>query len=141
MLQKYFSCKRGLYHYISMAEGNYRDYLRGETVRAKKYFYVLRPLLACRWILERGTPPPMLFSELAEAMLDPALMPEVDRLLALKRGAPEVREIPQIKELNRYLNEGIARVREKLSSFSREQAPDWDELNELFLSELKRDRR
>ena len=140
MLQKYFSCKRGLYHYISMAEGNYRDYLRGETVRAKKYFYVLRPLLACRWILERETPPPMLFSELAETMLDPALVPEVDRLLALKRGAPEVREIPQCKELNRYLDEGIDQVKEKLSAFSREQAPDWDELNELFLSELKRDR-
>ena len=119
----------------------YRDYLRGETVRAKKYFYVLRPLLACRWILERGTPPPMLFSELAEDMLDPTLVPEVDRLLALKRGAPEVREIPQCKELNRYLDEGIAQVKEKLSAFSREQAPGWEELNELFLSELKRDRR
>jgi predicted nucleotidyltransferase len=82
----------------------------------------------------------MLFSELVDAMLDPALMPEVDRLLALKRGAPEVREIPQSKELNRYLDDGIAQVKEKLSAFSREQAPDWKELNDLFLSELKRDR-
>ena len=65
----YFSTKLSLYHYISMAEGNYRDYLKGELVRAKKYFYVLRPVLACRWILEKQTPPPMLFSELASAEL------------------------------------------------------------------------
>ena len=52
-----------------MAEGNYRDYLKGELVRAKKYFYVLRPVLACLWIMEKQTPPPMLFSELAAAEL------------------------------------------------------------------------
>ena len=59
---QYFSTKRSLYHYISMAEGNYREYLKRDMVRAKKYFYVLRPILACQWILEKGTPPPMLFS-------------------------------------------------------------------------------
>lgn len=55
LMMHYFSSKKTLYHYISMAEGNYREYLQGEIVRAKKYFYVLRPVLACRWILDRGT--------------------------------------------------------------------------------------
>lgn len=59
---KYFSSKRGLSHYLSMAGGNYREYLKGDMVKAKKYFYVLRPILTCRWILDKGTPPPMLFS-------------------------------------------------------------------------------
>ena len=37
-----------------MAFGNWRDYLRGrEEVSLKKYLYVFRPLLACRWILWR----------------------------------------------------------------------------------------
>lgn len=45
---KYFSSKRGLSHYLSMAGGNYREYLKGDMVKAKKYFYVLRPILACR---------------------------------------------------------------------------------------------
>lgn len=48
----YFSVKHSLYHYISMAEGNYKKYLRTEMVKAKKYFYVLRLLLAGQWILE-----------------------------------------------------------------------------------------
>ncbi|MBR0440703.1 MAG: nucleotidyltransferase domain-containing protein, partial [Firmicutes bacterium] len=81
IMNDYFSRKKSLYHYISMAEGNYREFLKGETVKAKKYFYVLRPVLACRWVLDRGTPPPMLFSDLASAELPGYLRPEVDRLL------------------------------------------------------------
>ena len=42
IMGEYFSTKKSLYHYISMAEGNYREYLKTEMVRAKKYFYVLR---------------------------------------------------------------------------------------------------
>ncbi len=46
IMQQYFSSKRGLSHYLSMAGRNYREYLKGEKVKAKKYFYVLRPVLA-----------------------------------------------------------------------------------------------
>ena len=35
-----------------MAEENYKKYLRTEMVKAKKYFYILRSLLAGQWILE-----------------------------------------------------------------------------------------
>ena len=67
ILHHYFSSKSGLWHYLHMAEGNYREYLQGDMVKAKKYFYVLRPILACRWILEKQVPPPMRFSELVES--------------------------------------------------------------------------
>ena len=30
-------------------------------VRAKKYFYVMRPILACKWILHYKTKPPTLY--------------------------------------------------------------------------------
>ena len=69
VINNYFVAKSGLYHYLSTAKSNYREYLKGETVRLKKYFYVLRPLLACKWILSEGTPPPMLFSELMDIIL------------------------------------------------------------------------
>lgn len=47
LMMHYFSSKKTMYHYVSMAEGNYREYLKGDLIRAKKYFYVLRPVLAC----------------------------------------------------------------------------------------------
>ena len=135
IMADYFSTKKSLYHYISMADGNYREFLKGETVKAKKYFYVLRPVLACRWVMERGTPPPMLFSELAEAELPAYLRGEVERLLALKMNAPEVKEIPRIDILNECLDESIASIREAVSGYE-DRDPGWDALNALFLATL-----
>lgn len=41
-----FSHKHCFHHYLSMAHANNRASLQGERVRAKKYLYVLRPLMA-----------------------------------------------------------------------------------------------
>lgn len=35
LMMHYFSPKKTLYHYVSMAEGNYREYLKGDLVKAK----------------------------------------------------------------------------------------------------------
>lgn len=137
IMQRYFSSKRGLSHYLSMASSNYREYLKGDTVKAKKYFYVLRPVLACRWILDKGTPPPMLFSELVDAELDPALVPDVDWLLDLKMNAPEIKTIPRIESINRYLDSCIEEVRSRIVQLPEDANHGWEELNRLFLSQLQ----
>lgn len=136
IMQKYFSSKAGLWHYLHMAEGNYRDYLRGEMVRAKKYFYVLRPILACKWILEKGTPPPMLFTDLVKSELPDDLSETVCQLLDLKMNSPEIKEIPRIDQLNRYLDAGIMSVKEQIEKLPDAPVQDWNELNELFFSVL-----
>ncbi len=53
LMPQYYQPAACHYHYLHMAQGNYRDYLQGDTVWLKKYLYVLRPVLACLWI-ERG---------------------------------------------------------------------------------------
>lgn len=136
IMSRYFSSKRSLYHYISMAEGNYREYLKRDMVRAKKYFYVLRPVLACRWILEKGTPPPMLFSELMEALLPERLRSDVNMLLELKMNSPEIREIPRVDTINEYLDSSIEEIKNIVKFMEESKAPDWQELNDLFLKEL-----
>ena len=50
LMPVYYSPRHAMHHYLHMAQGNIREYLKGERVWVKKYFYVLRPLLACRWI-------------------------------------------------------------------------------------------
>lgn len=132
----YFSPKRTVYHYLSMAEGNYREYLKGDLVRAKKYFYVLRPVLACRWILDRGTPPPMLFSELMKAELPSELIGAVNQLLELKMNSPEMKFIPKIQEINEYLDKSITSIKSAVRSLDDSHISNWNELNQLFLQEL-----
>lgn len=136
IMNNYFSSKRSLYHYISMAEGNYREYLKRDMVRAKKYFYVLRPVLACRWILEKVTPPPMLFSELMDAQLPERLRSDVNTLLELKINSPEIREIPRVDKINEYLDSSIEEIKNILRAMEETKSPDWQELNDLFLREL-----
>lgn len=134
---KYFSTRRGLYHYLSMANGNYREYLKGEMVKAKKYFYVLRPILACRWIIDHGTPPPMLFSELVKSELDSAVSKDVVRLLDLKMNSPETKIIPRVESLNKYLENSIEEVQTRIRQMPEDTHHDWEELNQIFLSQLE----
>lgn len=136
VMQQYFSSKRGLSHYLSMASSNYREYLHGDMVKAKKYFYVLRPILACRWILDKGSPPPMLFSELMNAELDPALEEDVGRLLDLKMNAPEIKMIPRMERINQYIDRSLEEVRQRITEMSEDEYHGWDELNRIFLSQL-----
>lgn len=122
---------------MSMAEGNYRTYLKGDMVKAKKYFYVLRPLLACRWILERRTPAPMLFSELVETQLEPALKPVVDDLLKLKMSTSEIGEVPRIAPLNDYIEQDLRSIRQQIEAMPKEPQRAWEPLNMLFFSALE----
>ena len=129
----WFSPKSSLWHYLHMAETNYRGYLREDLVKAKKYFYVLRPILACRWILEKGTPPPMLFSTLMEQHLNENLKSTVSRLLDLKMNAPEVKLVPRVDAVNAYLEQSMGEIRSKIEEFPKEPYLAWDGLNKLFL--------
>ncbi len=98
-------------HYLSMAKKNFRGYLQGDEVRYKKYLYVLRPLLAVRWI-DRGLGmPPTEFERLLEATLDdPAQRREVDALLTLKRQAAEAEYGPARPVLHQLIAEDLQRA-------------------------------
>jgi predicted nucleotidyltransferase len=70
LMSKYYSPVACLYHYLHMAQGNYRDYLKGPTVWIKKYFYVLRPILAINWIERDLGVVPTEFQVLVEQVVD-----------------------------------------------------------------------
>ena len=133
VIDHYFQKKTGLHHYLSTAKSNYREYLKSDMVKIKKYFYVFRPVLACRWILEKQTPPPMRLSELANACLDQSLMPAVSDLLRLKIETPEIGLGPRIDVINEYLDSSIEEIDHLLQTYPSDEKITWDELNKLFL--------
>lgn len=138
LLRDYFVPRTSLHHYLGTARSNYMSELRDrETVKAKKYFYVLRPLLACRWILERSTPPPMLFGELKDAYLDKALENEVNRLLDIKMNAPEIREIPPVEPLHAYILASMEEIQARIDALSIPEPQPWEPLNDFFLREIQ----
>lgn len=133
MINDYFLTKSGLYHYLSIAKSNYLEYLKGDEVKLKKYFYVLRPVLACRWILDRNCPPPMLFSELADTQLDAAMKPVVADLLSLKMQTPELGMSKRIDALNHYLDKEIEQISNTLLTLPEQSSNAWNALNDTFL--------
>lgn len=100
-----------LKHYLSMARNNWETYLQGESVARKKYLYVLRPVLAARWI-ERGLgAPPTLFADLREGVLDDSTVDAaLDRLLADKARNVEMSLAPRDPALHGFLGAEIERL-------------------------------
>ena len=135
-INRYFLAKPGIYHYLNTAKKNYKDWLLGDTVKYKKYFYVLRPLLACKWILAEGTPPPMEFRILMDKYLDEDLKPDVERLLDLKMNSPEITVGPRFDRVNEYFERVITEIDEAVSNLPSDWNDTWDELNNMFLEIL-----
>lgn len=108
-----FSNAKGWHHYASMAKKNFREHLQADEVRYKKYLYVLRPLLAARWIRTQPGVPPMRFAELAERTLDAArdaaLVAEINALLEVKMRAGEAATSPRWPGIHAFIEAELAR--------------------------------
>jgi predicted nucleotidyltransferase len=122
-----------LEHYRAMAKKNYRDYLRGERVRTKKYFYVLRPILACRWLLDGRGVPPMEFAELLGAVgVDATVRPAIDDLLVRKTTGEEMDDGPRIAVLNRFIEEALGGIAAGAADLPASEQVSRDTLDALF---------
>lgn len=126
------------YHYLHMAKGNHREYLKGERVWRKKYFYVLRPLLALRWLeADRGVVPTEFSRLVEETVPSRELREAIDELVAEKAAGAELDEGPRIPVLGEFIDAEIARHAE--TGFRRAPPmPPTEPLDELFRAELRR---
>ena len=133
LLKEYFSAERMLYHYKSMAMRHMGDYWKDETIQPKKYFYALRPILACSWIMNHGTPPPVRFLDLVESELPENLRPVVDHLLDLKMNGPEKMTIAPLIEVDDYLESGLLAIDQYLQQRPNSKPGSWEPLDRFFL--------
>ena len=79
----------------------------------------------------------MLFTELADACLDKAIVPAVNDLLSLKMNTPELGEGKRIDVINEYLDASILEIEELLKEYPSDDLKSWDELNAIFLDNLQ----
>ncbi|REE55391.1 hypothetical protein A8990_1704 [Paenibacillus taihuensis] len=129
-----FSPRSCLYHYLHMARGNYRVYLQGDQVKMKKYFYVLRPILACKWIERENTMPRVEFQTLVEAMLPEGseLTNTINQLLKRKMAGDELDYEPRLAILNEYLEQQIVYFEKAAPAVEAADALAEERLNQLF---------
>lgn len=128
-----FSARSCMHHYLSMAKGNFREYLQGDFVRAKKYFYVLRPVLACKWIEQKNTMPPTEFEMLLNTIIQQGpLLTEIKNLLKKKVSGEELDNTPKIAIINDFLKDQIQRFETVLSRVEKPEPSEEIALDKLF---------
>ena len=133
---QYYSPTASAYHYLHMARGNYREYLKGERVWLKKYFYVLRPVLAVKWITQGMGIVPMAFDVLVDRLVtDSALKKEINTLIEAKRKGAELDDGPRIEPINAFLEQQLDRFGRHKIDFEKHSAPI-EALDQVFLSAL-----
>lgn len=136
--KKIFSPTSCMYHYLNMAKGNFREYLQGEEVRIKKYFYVLRPILAAKWIEKYNSIPPMEFQVLLEDIFEPGKLKEsVSTLLERKIAGEELNLEPRVEIINEYLVKEIDHLEAYTKGVNIDIPDPTMELDQLFNNTLK----
>jgi predicted nucleotidyltransferase len=133
LAKEYFNPKSCLYHYLHMAEGNFREYLQKDIVKVKKYFYMLRPILACDWIRQTDTMAPVEFQKLVDSQVtDPSVKTEIQNLMSRKISGEELNEEPKNIILSDFLERKIQFYNDYLKTIQQPKQPDTAKLNELF---------
>ena len=136
LLPQVYSFERGIYHYYHMAKSNYRGYLKESQVKLKKYFYVLRPLLATRWIEQNHSAAPIEFEKLLVLIDDAQLLDEIHRLLEQKKQVSEQQFIAKIPLLNEYIENELQRLETRQVTRS-DKKSSINELDRLFRTILR----
>lgn len=133
---QYFDNKGCIFHYLSMAKGNFNDYLKKDKVRLKKYFYVLRPILCCKHIEIFDSAPPIKFNELLHYLNDD-VRNEVEKLLEIKKSSNEIDEGDRIPIIQDYLQINIDYFQQYAMGLTKNNLSDTMALDGLFRRALR----
>ncbi len=135
LMGAYHSPVSCMYHYLHMAQRNHRGYLKGDIVRIKKYFYVLRPILACMWIEGGWGVVPMEFDVLVDRLItDKKLREAIDRLLLMKKSGNELGKSNRIAEISEFIERELTRLSAIKPDVTSPKNPNT--LDDLFLQTL-----
>ncbi len=136
LAKTYYSPSACIYHYLHMAQGNIREYLKGERVWVKKYFYVLRPILAIKWIEQGYGVAPTSFGVLLERIISAGeLKDRISELIEQKSMGDELDYGDRIPAISDFIAAELARLEEDQKQYQNNPAPI-SVLDELFRNAL-----
>lgn len=132
-----FLPKACLHHYLNMADGNFRNYLQNEQVKIKKYFYVLRPILASKWIEKYNTFPPLEFTILVNDLIPEGMLKqEINQLLERKIMGDELNFEPKVKRINEFIEMELESISQYVESLNINVSDPTEKLDQLFRDAL-----
>lgn len=124
-----------LHHYFNLGENLYRRHIRNKPeVKIKRYFYIVRPAMALRWLrMHPDVVPPMNFQELAAGVdLPRDLLEALDALLERKRTTRELGNAARIPVIDAFIDEEFARAQALIADARKTRHDLKGEANDVF---------
>ena len=140
-LRTYFRPRSSAFHYLGLAKSSAKKGLKDGMMDIKKYFYVLRPLLAAQWICNKQTVPPMEFGPLlAQLVKDKELHAAIIELTRKKTEANEGDLTDKVPIIEDYIDSQIKTCAIKAKELLSEPRSN-ESLNQLFRDLLRENSR
>ncbi len=89
LCRRFFNPVTLLNHYRGIAHNSYRAAREGEAISVKKLLYVVRSLLAGRWVAVRNEVPPSELTQLLQTVEDRVVVDHIQELVRQKTGQVE----------------------------------------------------
>ncbi|MBI5390291.1 nucleotidyltransferase domain-containing protein [Candidatus Woesearchaeota archaeon] len=104
------------HHYKSMCRNNYLKYLKTKnSVTFKRYLYTYRGLVNAKWVVKKGTVPPIRFMDAMkemEGIIPASIMKKLTSLIDIKKDGKEKEDIPNIGQLDEFIEKFLKDDRE-----------------------------
>jgi uncharacterized protein len=130
---EFFAPRASVHHYVGWAERTLHRYFRRSDLAAKRYFYVMRPILCCRWIQTIGEQPPLQLQKLTAALEMPTeAKTAIERLIERKRAGYELDSVGRIPILDQYISDTLPSIKAFLVTLPKPEQVPFELLNPLF---------
>lgn len=109
LCNQHFSPRGNIHHYLGIAYGALESIENTNEIAIKKLFYVLRPLLAAKWCMEKNSIAPMAIGPLMQ-MLPESLHLQVQELIVLKGIVNEAHRVVVSPMLRSFIDTEMSRI-------------------------------
>jgi predicted nucleotidyltransferase len=112
MAPLFFNPQTAVHHYLGICNNSIKTGIADGHIKIKKYFYILRPLLAAMWAADRRTIPPMEFRLLLAQISDNTpLITAINHLWEEKERSVEGHVIPLIPLIQAFIASEMERCK------------------------------
>jgi uncharacterized protein len=121
-----------IHSYLNLASSFYKEELCKEEVKLKKYFYVLRSILAAKWIMVKSEVPPMEFAKLRKLESGKIWNNVVDKLLYDKINGDESLTVSKSNVLNSFVLNEVEQLEVYAKNLKAKTKASTKQLDEFF---------
>lgn len=134
LIQEYYSPTASFFHHHSLANKFWGELKEQEDIKLKSYFYLVRSLLSCNWIIKDKSVLPMDIEGLMQ-YIDSGSRDELRKLIALKATVGEKYRHPKDATIQNFVTSLFAFVEENKNELGVNNQ-NFSSLNKFFLKTL-----